>query len=535
MQKNREQDFVKGAAILAIAGLISKILGAIYKIPLTNMIGTEGIGYYQPAYNIYNLLLAISLAGFPTAIARLVSEKRAKGNYLGAKQVYKVALWTMFLIGLISSTLVFIFAMPIVTFMNFPGSYYSLLALVPALLVVPVLATYRGFYQGVGNMVPMGITQVIEQIVRVAVGLFLAISLVDKSIQKAAAGATFGASIGALVALIAIIIIFLSRKKVTDDEIRYSNNNSLENRNIVFKKLLRIAIPITVGASISPLLGNIDTYFVGTRLADLGYSTKEISSMYGELSGMAYSIINFPQVFSTAIAVSLVPFLSESFALRNFKKLNVTANMGLKLALVIALPCGTGLFLLASPILALLFPSAGAAVHQSAGELLQILSISVVFLILFQAFTAMFQSVHKELIPVKNLIIALIVKSVLSYVFIGMASVNIKGAAYSTLVAYIIATIVNYKDLVRYTPIKFKNMRKTVFLPLITTFIMAIAVIITFKVSALIITSKTVVTLLSVLIGVIVYSVCLFATGTITQADLKLIPMGNKLRRFVKK
>lgn len=535
MQKNREQGFVKGAAVLAIAGLISKILGAIYKIPLTNMIGTEGIGYYQPAYNIYNLLLAVSLAGFPTAIARLISEKRAHGNYLGAQQVYHVALRTMFAIGAVSAGLIFLFAMPIVKFLNFPGSYYSLISLVPALLVVPVLATYRGFYQGIGNMVPMGVTQVIEQVFRVAIGLFLAVSLMDKSIQKAAAGATFGASVGASVALIAIVFIFVSRKKLTADEIMVAPKNSIEPSKVVLKKLLKIAIPITVGASISPLLGNIDTYFVGTRLAALGYTAKEVSSLYGELSGMAYSIINFPQVFSTAISVSMVPFLSEAYALKNYKKMNITATMGLKLALVIALPCSAGLFLLATPILTLLFPSTGLATQQSAGVLLQILSISILFLIIFQAFTAMFQSVHKELIPVKNLFIALIVKSLLSYILIGIPSVNIRGAAISTLVAYFVATLVSARDLTKYTPIKFRNLRRVIILPVISVLIMSVCVIITNKLGNMFISSGTVVTLLSVLVGVIVYAICLFKTGTITESDLRLIPMGDKLKRFIRK
>ena len=164
-----KENFIKGAAILGVAGLLVKILGAIYRIPLTNLIGTEGIGYYQPAYNIYNLLLVVSLSGFPTAIAKMVSERRALGNYEGAYQVYKISRWGLFLIGLISSIFVLIFARNLVTFLGYPGSYYSMIALVPALFAVPLLSAYRGYFQGSQNMTPIALSQLIEQVFRVAV------------------------------------------------------------------------------------------------------------------------------------------------------------------------------------------------------------------------------------------------------------------------------------------------------------------------------------------------------------------------------
>jgi len=216
-----KENFIKGAAILSIAGLLVKILGAVYRIPLTNLIGTEGIGHYQPAYNIYNLLLVVSLSGFPTAIAKMVSERRALNNYQGAYQVYKIARWGLFLIGLVSSAFVLLFARNLVTFLGFPGSYYSMLSLVPALFAVPLLSVYRGFFQGMQNMTPIALSQLIEQIFRVAVGLYLAYAFVDTGLEEAAAGATFGASAGAIAALILIYTMFFLSKKNVKEEIIY--------------------------------------------------------------------------------------------------------------------------------------------------------------------------------------------------------------------------------------------------------------------------------------------------------------------------
>lgn len=530
-----KDNFVKGAAILGLSGLIVKILGAIYRIPLTGLISTEGMAYYTAAYNVYNLLLAISLAGFPTAIARMISEKRALNNYEGAYQVYSISLWGMFIIGIISSVLVLIFAKPIVNFMGFPDAYYSMVALVPALLIIPVLSSYRGFFQGTQNMVPFALSQFAEQLLRVVVGYFLAYTLVKVGLEKAAAGATFGASVGSIGALLIVFLFFIMRRKLTQNEIQSSDNNSLDETKNVIKNLLKIAIPITIGASMAPLMGNMDTFFVSNRLASLGYSQAIIDDLYGQLNAMAHSMINFPQAFSTAIAISLVPVMADSFVKKDRFRLNQTADMGAKLSLIIALPCGIGMFMLAEPIMALLYASMGPERHASAGVLLQILSIGVIFLILNQAYTAMLQSVNKQMIPVKNLFIGLIFKVVLSYILIGIAPININGAALSTCAAYLIASILNLRDIRKYTSIKMSNIIKISALPLLSTAIMAITVWIVYRLTGMIINSKGLVTLLSIAIGGLVYFVALFATGAITSEDLELIPMGNKMKRFVRR
>ncbi|MBP7278361.1 MAG: polysaccharide biosynthesis protein [Sedimentibacter sp.] len=528
-----KESFIKGAAILSIAGLFVKILGAVYRIPLTNLIGTEGIGHYQPAYNIYNLLLVVSLSGFPTAIAKMVSERRALNNYKGAYQVYKIAGWGLFLIGLVSSIFVLIFARNLVTFLGFPGSYYSMLALVPALFAVPLLSAYRGFFQGMQNMTPIALSQLIEQIFRVAVGLYLAYALAGTGLEEAAAGATFGASAGGIAALILIYIMFIFSKKSIKEEISVSKNNEAEPVQYVIKSLLYIAVPITIGASIAPLMGNMDSFIVSNRLAALGYTVEEYTDMFGELSGTAQTLINFPQVFSTAVAMSLVPSITEAFTKKQGIRLNETANAGVKMSLIIGLPCGIGLFMLAEPIIALLYPSIGPAKHASSGALLEILSIGVIFLTLVQAFTAILQSVNKQFHPVKNLALGLIVKVVLSYMLIGIPNINIKGAAISTTFAYLFVALFNWYDINK-TKIKI-DLIKVSSRALLSTAAMAVTVWISFSVILSAIGSRNLATLGSIAIAGTVYVICLFITGAITKEDLELIPKGEKLKKFVRK
>lgn len=528
-----KENFIKSAAILSVAGFIVKILGAVYRIPLTNLIGTEGIGYYQPAYNIYNLLLVVSLSGFPTAIAKLVSEKRALNNYEGAYQVYKISKWGLFIIGVVSSVLVLVFARQIMTLLGYPGSYYSMMALVPALFAVPLLSAYRGFFQGTQNMTPIAISQIIEQIFRVSTGLYFAYYLINYGLEEAAAGATFGASVGGIAALLIIFIIFSLNKKKIKQEIKLSSSNKTEKTWDIVKNLLYIAVPITIGASIAPLMGLVDSYLVSTRLSVIGYTDVQIADMFGELSGTAQTLINFPQVFSTAVAMSLVPAITHAYTKKNKTKLNNTSNAGVRISLIIGLPCGIGFFILAEPIIALLFSSLGPEKHASAGALLEIMAISVIFLTLVQAFTAILQSVNKQFHPVKNLIVGMIVKIILSYVLIIIPTVNIKGAAISTTGAYLIVAILNWYDINTKTPIKI-NLLKITIKPLISTIAMALAVKLSFELCGMFF-SQNLSTLVSISFGVIVYVFGLFITGAITEEDLDLIPKGDKLKKFVRK
>lgn len=528
-----KENFVKGAAILSIAGLLVKILGAVYRIPLTNLIGTEGIGYYQPAYNIYNLLLVVSLSGFPTAIAKLVSERRALQNYEGAYQVYKVSRWGLFVIGLVSSVLVLIFARNLVSFIGFPGAYYSMIALVPALFVVPLLSAYRGFFQGTQNMMPIALSQIIEQIFRVAVGLYLAYMLVGRGLEEAAAGATFGASAGGVAALILIWLIFLLSRKTVKAEIESSSYNKTEPVWDIVKGLLYIAIPITIGASIAPLMGIMDSYIVSDRLSAIGYDNIQIADLFGQLSGTAQTLINFPQVFSTAVAMSLVPAITDAFTRKQTSRLNVTASAGVKMSLIIGLPCGIGLFMLAEPIIALLYPSLGPEKYASSGALLEILSIGVIFLTLVQAFTAILQSVNKQFHPVKNLAAGLVIKVILSYILIGMPSVNINGAAISTTISYLVVALLNWRD-VNNTNIKI-DLIKVSSRTLLSSAVMAVVTGVSFRLFNSVTGSRNLATLGAIAAAVAVYAVCLFLTGAITKEDLELIPNGEKLARFVRK
>lgn len=522
-----KENFLKGAAILGIAGIIVKVLGAFYRIPISNIIMTEGMGYYQTAYPLYVLLLTISTSGFPVAVAKLVSEKRALEDYRGAHRVFKVALSGLVICGVLTSVFVFINAENIVESLGNKNAYYALIALVPALMFVPIMSAFRGYFQGRQSMTPTAISQVSEQSFRVIVGLFLSYYLLDKGIPIAAGGASFGGSIGAVAGTVAMIIIYLSQKSEIKNEINQSSNYKEETTGKIIKSLLIIAIPITIGASIAPIMDTIDAALVMRRLQAIGLSEFEANDLYGQLKGFAQTLINLPQVFSMALAISLVPAISEAHTRKKYGEIKNIVSSGVRMTLLIGLPSAFGLFVLAKPIIRLLYFKNTIESLNSTGEILQILALGVVFLTLVQSLTAILQGLGRPIVPVRNLFVGAVVKTILTYTLTSIPSINVKGAAISTVVAYLIAAVLDIISVRKYTKIKFNT--GEVF---VKPFISALGMAVVAKLCHVLLNSLVgdrLATIVAILMGVVVYFVLLLRTGSLKYEDFKMLPKGEKI------
>lgn len=531
---SKSQNYLKGAAILGIAGIIVKILGAVYRLPLSNIIKSEGMGYYQTAYPLYTLLLTISTAGFPIAIAKLVAERRAIGDYKNAYKVFKVALTGLFIGGVLTSLFVFFNAKGIVERLGNSNAYYSLIALVPALFLVPIMSAFRGFYQGHQFMVPTALSQIAEQFARVVVGLALTYLLLNRGIPIAAGGASFGGSAGAMAGLLVIGLIFIKKRQDIKKELHETKLvEEYEVRDII-KDLLTISIPITFGSAIVPIMDSIDVAIVLNRLQLIGYTEMEANALYGNLKGMASTLINLPQVLSVAISMSLVPAISNANARGDRREIQSITSSGIRITLLIGLPCAFGLYVLATPIIALLYYKNDMATIINTGNLLSVLSFGVIFLTLVQALSSILQGLGKPIIPAINLLFGAVFKIILSYTLTVIPKININGAAISTVVAYATAAILDLISVRKHANIKLSI--KDVFIkPFISALGMAIIVFLSYSFLMNFLGGKLA-TIVSVLIGVIVYGVLLILTGAITNEDLSLLPkdnkIGKKLERF---
>ena len=331
------QTMLKRATILAAAALVTKVFGAVFRIPLTNMIGAEGQSYYTVAYNIYTLLFVIATAGIPVAISRMVSSRIAEKDYINAHKSYKLALKVSSVLGCLAFLILFFGAGFIARSYNIPGAEPSIRALSFAMLLTPAQSSFRGYYQGRQEMLPTGLSEVVEQMIRVVVGLSLAYMFYKSSLEMAAAGATFGASAGVTAALIVMIIIYL-RDKSKRSALMADSIERAEDDSSRLKELLAYLIPVTIGAAVLPIMFNIDSAMVVRRLMATGWDRVTAQKLFGLMGGYCDPIINLPSVFTDAICISLMPAITTAYTLKNKDELNKQLRTGLKTMMIIAYP-----------------------------------------------------------------------------------------------------------------------------------------------------------------------------------------------------
>ncbi|MDD5921905.1 MAG: polysaccharide biosynthesis protein [Eubacteriales bacterium] len=538
-----DRKFIKGAAILAAAGLIVKVLGAVFRIPLGNMIGAEGMSYYGSAYTIYSVLVVMATAGFPIAISRMVSERIGKKEYRNAHEVFRVAMSIMAAIGLVMFVICFFGAGWIAAMFKNPGSKAAIRALSPALFVVPLLSAFRGYFNGRQNMNPSALSEIMEQLVRLVVGLGLAMVLMRSSGRiMAAAGASFGAAAGSIGGFLIIFLIYLVNRKAFRAKIERGSQR-MDSRKFLAKSIILIAVPIIIGSEIMPIMNFIDTTLIMRVLQNTGWTVKQSKYLYGILNGFTTPLIGFPQFITQAVTISLVPAVARDFHSGRLDASHDTIRLGYRTTMIMAFPCALGLFFLAEPILKLLY-FAQPKTCADAKVTLMVQAVGVIFLALMQTSTSILQAIGKQTLPVRNLLIACVAKLFLTYLLVGVHAINVNGAAIGTDAAYFIAMTLDLLAVRKYSGARI-NADLTFVRPFFASLGMGICALGVFKgVSALLSSHagpmmvNMAATLAGVLAAVIVYVILIFALKAITLEELRTFPKGDKLAkiasRFVK-
>ncbi|MDD2217146.1 MAG: polysaccharide biosynthesis protein [Eubacteriales bacterium] len=528
-----KKSFLRGAAVLGIAGLLTQVLGAVFRIPLGNIIGTDGMAYYQTAYPVYIFLLVFSTNGAPAAISKMTSERIALGRYAEAHKVFKLSFVFMSIFGLICFATLFFGAEAIVNAMGNAEAYYSVVAIAPALLLVPIMSVFRGYFQGMQQMEPTAVSQITEQSIRVFAGLSLAVILMPMGIEFAAAGASFGGSIGPIFGVAAIIIIYLLRKKKIVANIESDKSTGIESAGSILKTLAIIAIPITIGVSIQPIMNLGDAIFVMNRLQDAaGFGYEGAKNLYGALTGFAAPVINIPMALALSMALSLVPAIASAKSGGDTEALKTNVNLGLRTSMIIGVPCSFGLMIIAEPIMLLLFPlqTDGAVTSSSC---LFYLAAGTIFLCIAQTMAGILQGLDKLSAAVWGIVAGFVVKCVLTYFLTGIPGLNVKGAAIATSAGYLTIAMINFLAVKQYTGIKF-NFNLSVVKPIACGIAMSVIVLAVYKPVA-IIAGNSLAVLISVAIGACVYGICLIKIKAITSSEIKTLPKGEKLLGLLKK
>lgn len=522
--------FLKGAAILAIAGLLVQILGAVFRIPLGNIIGDTGMGYYQTAYPIYIFLLVFSTNGAPAAISKMVAERTAVGDDFGAHRVFKISFALMGGISVVFASILFFFAKPIVELLGNPNAYLSMVCIAPALLFVPIMAVFRGYFQGLQIMTPTAISQLLEQSIRVAVGLSLAVIFLPKGLEYAAAGATVGTSIGPIFGLLVLVFIYSRHLKKTN--LSFEKNEIKESTSSILKKLIGIAVPITIGVSIVPIMNLIDLLIVMRRLQGIGYSQSEANSLYGQLTGFAGPIINIPMAMALSMALAIVPAISAAASKENRAELTEHISLGLSMSTIVGFPCGFGLMALSKSIMLLLFPTR-PEVLDVAANCLFILAMGIVFLCIAQTMAGILQGLNAAGMAVLGLFVGCVVKAVLTFILCGIPTLNIQGATIGAALGYATIGFVNFYAVKKIVNMKFDLMISVV-KPLLAGVVMFAVVIITYNILSMFVSSNLA-TVVSIGMGALIYAVMVIVLKIMSADELEKLPKGAKLAKLVRK
>lgn len=445
---NDNKKFLKGTLILTASSIVVKVIGSLNWIILSRVLGGEGIGLYQMGFPIYLMAITVSSAGIPVAISIITAEKLANKDYRGAKRVFSVSLRLLLVSGLIFSSGLFFGAGWLIdnNFIRDGRAYYSIIALAPAVFFVTFLASFRGYLQGWQIMTPTAVSEIVEQLMRVFTMLIFADLLLPYGLAYAAGGASMGAGVGAFCALLVLMWFYRRLKRKLHAEIAAQDDTAeVEGAWHIIKRMLRLALPVSLSSLMLPIGANLDLLIVPQRLEAAGFSVRSATELFGYLTGMAVPLVNLAAIFTAAMTISLVPSISESRALGNLEAIREKIKIAFRVAMIITCPCFMGLYFLAEKVAALIYNAPGAAAA------IQTMSVGILFLGLHQISTGILQGLGKTSIPVINMILAGVVKVVLSWTLTAVPSLGVKGASMATVADFAVAAIINMCFIYKFT------------------------------------------------------------------------------------
>ena len=524
----KKQSFLYGTALLAMATAIVKVIGALYKIPLNAIIGKQGFGYYSTAYEIYNVLLMISTAGLPVAMSRMISQASSLGHYNQVRRIYSTARGIFLTLGIAGSLLMPVFCRQLAEFQNQPDAWAAIGCLGPCVLLICVMSTFRGFFQGQSNMLPTSVSQVIEAIVKLFVGMAAAVAILyfTKSVPLAAGGAILGVTISCLVSSVYLYSCFHKAYSVLP-----ATGEKADSYSRTAKRLLAIAIPITIGSAGLQILTMLETKIYMGQLLGLGYTQLEADSMKG-IYNMSQTIYNMPCAFITPITISIIPAITSHLTLLDHKAAKATEESAVRVTGLICMPCAFGLAVLAEPVTALLGGYTGEDLALST-QLMSIMGMNIIFNAVVLLTNAMMQAHGHAVVPVINMFTAGILRLIVVYILTGNPDIGIVGTPIGAMVCFLCITVLNLISMRRCmpdAPAIVKNLAR----PFLAAAIMGVFTYGSwFALKTLGVTSRLVLCALPVMVGVAVYAVAAVGLKVITRDDCMLLPKGEKIAKLL--
>lgn len=575
MSQQGKQSFLEGAFILALGTLIVKVIGVFFKMPLSNLLGGVGGSYFMAAYTIFNMIFSLAVTGFPVAISKMVSENIALGRYKDAKRVLRVALLIFSVSSIVFFLFMFLGAAPFSRLIKLEGAKRSIMALSPAIIFTCLMSAYRGYYQGMQNMFPTAISQVIEAVTKLCLGIGFAYAMQKYAVNayektgmvfgvagldKSAAAieiSTYSAAaaiLGITVSTFAGLVFVYLRHTIKGDGITkemVKNSPNPHSKRLTAYKMLSIAIPICLGAIAVNLTTFIDTVSVMSRLehamakdsqqilkmfSDLipkDMPVAEIPSyLYGSYSMFSVSIFNLVPALTATIGISALPMISAAHAKRSGKEVREGVSSVLRVTAMLAIPAGLGISFLSEPITQLLY-YARPMEAQIAAILLKTLGIASIFVAFTAPLNSMLQAIGKVTIPVKLMIIGGAIKLIINFIFVSIPRFNILAVSWGTLICYVLIVAVSAFILFQNIRAKF-DFKGIILKPVFSGILCGLSASVSYNLLTKLVDSRLML-FVSIAIGGIVYAVSLILVKGIQKADVLLLPKGKKIAKVLEK
>lgn len=560
MEKNNssKQSFLHGAALLALAVVVVKLIGALYKIPLKAIIGDAGYSYFTTAYDIYSVLLMISTAGLPIATSRLISEANSLGKYNQVRRIYKTSQMVFLGLGIVSTLVMLLGCHWLANAMEQPNAWAAILCLAPCALFMGIMSPSRGFFQGQGNMRPTSRSQMLEAFVKLIVGLALAYGVmkITGKVPFAAAGAILGVTISC-----AVSAAYLSTKLQKAYKALPQSGDTPEGFGVTAKELLKVAVPITIGSAGLQLLTVVETGLYMDRIVDLldtnryqgaviAFLREEVLEKMPELTvhqvstevaarlkgiyNFSQTIFNMPCAFIIPIGTSVLPAITAYLTLRQDQQVRATEESAARITSLISLPCAVGLVILAEPVMALLGSYSGLKLTL-AGQLMALLGFSIFPYSIIQYTNVVLQSHGYAHVPVINTLLAGVVKLAAVYFLAGNPAIGIVGVPIGTVLCCVSIAVMNLISIRHYVPQKpalVKNLLRP-FIPAATMGAVVYGVVWALQ-NVLHITSRVILCGAPIAVGGLVYLIMVVLTKTITKEDCALLPKGEKIAKILR-
>lgn len=542
-EKKAGSNFIIQGSILAIAGIIVRLIGMLYRIPLANYIGDEGNGYYSAAYNIYSIMLILSSYSLPVAVSKMVSARLARGQYRNARKILRAALFYATIVGGVGFCALWFgsgfFAEHVI---KMPYSAYALKVLAPTVWIMAYLGVLRGFFQGHSTMVPTAVSQIFEQIVNAVISLLAAKSLFDLGVKSnlvygsteysyafGAAGGALGTGAGALTALILFVGLYLMYRPKMKRRIRKEQGTSAEGYGMITSTLFLTVVPIIVSSSLYNSSTVIDNVLFGQIMTGLG-EAKQVASQWGIYSGKYHLLFNIPVAVANSLSSSLIPALSRAVAEKDRKQTLNRIASAIRFSMIIAIPSAVGLAVLAAPISNLLFPG------RDNTDLIKMTcygSSAVVVYSLSTVTNAVLQGINRMKTPIRNAGISLVLHTVILFVMLRYLHMGIYGVLYANILFALFICILNARAIARFKRYR-QEVKKTFLIPMVASAVMGAAAFGVYR-AAYSIFGNLISTGISVLVAVAVYFVLLILLKGVDAQELRSMPGGTRLSGLARK